>query len=83
MRKITQQAAQAFKSLTPFKSGNTEVKADPVMKIAFLVLHGHVIAEKQNDLLFIDSCGYRTNTTKERPRWRRHKPEQAPMVFKW
>jgi hypothetical protein len=65
MRKITQDAAQAFQNGTPFKSGNTEIKTG-LNGDVFMFLHGHCIADKLDNVLTIDACGYLTATTKDR-----------------
>ena len=46
MRKITQDAIQAFTNRTNFKQGNTEVKAmvNGQGFLTFLLLHGNIIA---------------------------------------
>ena len=73
MRKITQDAIQAFTNRTNFKRGNTQVKTLFVQNqeeeglMSFLLLHGNLIARSDLDgNLFICNCGYRTVTTKER-----------------
>jgi hypothetical protein len=67
MRKITQQAAQAFKNANKFKKDNTEVEILP--NVTILKLYGYYIAYLYNDperTLSITNAGYFTNTTKER-----------------
>ena len=69
MRKITQDAIQAFRNRTNFKRGNTQVKAmvEGQGFLTFLLLHGNVIAHE--DLfgnLFICTCGWQSAITKER-----------------
>ena len=68
MRKITYKAIVAFEQNRPFTSGNTAVKVDDKCGVpeTGLYLHGHKIAYKLNGTLFIDACGWLTNTTKER-----------------
>jgi imidazoleglycerol phosphate synthase glutamine amidotransferase subunit HisH len=65
MRKITQDAINAFYNLQPFARDNTMVQilnnGEPD-----LMLHGHTIATMQDNQLFISSCGWNTTTTKER-----------------
>jgi len=72
MRKITEQAVNAFKAGGNFKGSNTivETRQDET----FLYLHGNMIAhsytvkEKEGEVqkLFISTCGWESNTTKER-----------------
>lgn len=69
MRKITREAYSAFCSFQSFKKDNTEVfinRFTPHGDIRQLILHGHIIAEHNDEGLFIDSCGWNTNTTRER-----------------
>ena len=74
MRKITKEAIYAFDNNLYFKKSNTEVRI-----LAFensipchigLFLHGNMIAEKHTNKrvnkLRISTCGWNTNTTKER-----------------
>lgn len=64
MRKITQQAISAFTNKRAFRSGNTEVRINENTE---LILHGHVIAKYiEGEGLFINLCGWNTNTTRER-----------------
>jgi hypothetical protein len=67
MRKITEQATEAFNNAEPFKKANTEVKVLP--NVTVLLLHGNEIAFKYNNpkkTLSITNCGWKTNTTRER-----------------
>lgn len=67
MRKITEQAIEAFNNANPFKRANMEVEVLP--NVTVMKLHGNKIAYQYNDpqrTLSIDACGYKTNTTKER-----------------
>jgi len=64
MRKITQNAIKAFIEKKSFKSGNTEVR-DNNIKTEFY-LHGNLIAYKNKKGFYISSCGWETNTTRER-----------------
>ena len=67
MRTITKKAVVKFLNAEPFNSGNTSVKIFP--NVSVLVLFGNEIAYKYNNLektLAITTCGYKTNTTKER-----------------
>ena len=73
MRKITQQAIAAFESFKDFKSGNTKVEAFNMedFKMAKLFLHNNCIAElvehtNGKKTLVLNSCGWKTTTTKER-----------------
>ena len=71
MRKITEDAIRAFRNNKHFKRDNTQVicvkQSWKILENRRLVLHGHIIAEMDNNgNLFIDSCGYMTVTTKER-----------------
>lgn len=64
MRKITQEAVQAFKSNQNFRKSNTEVKVQK--DITKLSLFGNTIAVKDNRGIKVTNCGWQTNTTKER-----------------
>ena len=66
MRKITQQASEAFLAMRPFKAGNTRVVVNDACCYAELLLHGNVIARNTGGLISITNAGWRTNTTKER-----------------
>lgn len=66
MRKITKEAVSAFWDGVSFNKDNTSVV--PCFEGATLSLHGNNIASysKYDGKLFISSCGWLTNTTKER-----------------
>lgn len=69
MRKITQEAIEAFYNNTSFNKDNTEVKAynNGIHKgEVYLFLHGNIIAKKHKGILSITNSGWQTNTTKER-----------------
>ena len=65
MRKITSEAQYAFLNRQNFKKGNTQVKQYDEVS-ASLYLHGNEIAWMNSEGIFISTCGYFTNTTKER-----------------
>lgn len=61
MRQITKEAVDAFLNGFYYKKSNMEVTCGE------MYLHGHKIAWFDiNERLWIDNCGYETNTTKER-----------------
>jgi len=61
MRKITEQTVNAFKWGTEFSSSNTRTDGKSIW------LHGNRIAWKDSGGdLWIDSCGWNSNTTRER-----------------
>ena len=67
MRTITQQSINAFNNAKRFKKANMEVEVLP--NVTILKLHNNAIAYRYNDperTLTIDSCGWFSNTTKER-----------------
>ncbi len=67
MRKITEESVNAFMNAERFKKANMEVEVLP--NVSILKLHGNSIAYRYNDperTLTIDSCGWFSNTTKER-----------------
>ena len=65
MKKITQQAVNAFNQSNNFKSGATEVHTR--IGGTELVLHSHTIARNiDGEGLSINLCGWNTNTTRER-----------------
>lgn len=64
MRKITSAAVHAFNNQQNFKLGNTTVTHDN--GVTKLLLHNHIIAESDGNYLSIDSCGWKSATTKER-----------------
>lgn len=65
MRKITQGAYNAWKNKTPFKKANTRVDVD-FDRECTLYLHGNCIAKEVDGELFVNHCGWTTNTTRER-----------------
>ena len=70
MRKISELARNAFYNNEHFKKDNTEVIIEvyPDYKTTKLYLHGKCIAKRDNinNKLYVNHCGYTTNTTKER-----------------
>lgn len=65
MRKIDEQAKNAFMNRKRFKSSNTEVVV--IDDLPHLYLHNNMIAkvDNNNDLL-INHCGWETRTTRSR-----------------
>ena len=68
MRQITRDAVRAFNNNQSFKRDNTEIRIIQGEKNTKtqMRLHNNVIAEKTPNGLFVCSCGWRSNTTKER-----------------
>ena len=68
MRKITQQAINAFMNDFTFNNSNTQVTigTNKEGKHTILYLFGNEIVHKINGQISISNCGYFTNTTKER-----------------
>ena len=67
MKKVTQQATNAFLTAKNFKQGNTVVEVLP--NVTVLKLHDNEIAYLYNDpdrTLSITNCGWFSNNTKER-----------------
>ena len=64
MRNITEQTVSAFYDGVNFKKDNTRVENRNGE--IFLYLHNNMIAHLQGVELFISTCGWETNTTKER-----------------
>ena len=67
MKKITQQAVEAFNNSKKFKKSNMEVEV--LQNVTVLKLFGNEIAYRYNDpnrTLSITAAGWMTNTTKER-----------------
>lgn len=60
MRKITREIIRAFNAGESLRLSNTETDGQSIR------LHGNLIAWKNANGLFIDSCGWNTNTTRER-----------------
>lgn len=60
MRQTTKKAVEALLKNLSYKGENTVVRQGK------MYLHGNLIAEKINNNLFIDTCGWLSNTTKER-----------------
>ena len=58
MRKITLESATALKHKQHYKKGNMLVVGGHYQ------LHGNEIVELANNRLFLNNCGYYTNTTK-------------------
>ena len=69
MRKITKQMLNAYLNEKPFKSANTEVIIETrqdIGKVIIITLHGFLIAQKEDGILYINNAGWFTNVTKER-----------------
>lgn len=66
MRKITQEAVNAFANNKAFKKQNMEVRVENKPAQTCLKLHGNTIAKKVDGALFITNAGWLSNTTKER-----------------
>ena len=64
MKKITEQAANAFHNSRDFRSGNTQVNRR--IGGVELTLHSNIIAKNIGEGLHINLCGWNTNTTRER-----------------
>ena len=67
MRKITEEAVNAFNNSLPFKKASMEVEVLP--NVTIMKLHGNEIAYRYNDperTLSITHCGWPTRTTKDR-----------------
>tara|TARA_R110000787_G_scaffold20623_2_gene61399 strand:- start:1424 stop:1720 length:297 start_codon:yes stop_codon:yes gene_type:complete len=67
MRKITEQATEAFNNTRSFNKQNMEIEVLP--NVTIMKLHGNPIAYRYNDpqrTLSIQNCGWASNTTKER-----------------
>ena len=67
MRKVTQNAVNAFINAQSFKEGNTKVEV--LANVTILKLHDNPIAYLYNDpekTLSITNAGWESNTTKER-----------------
>lgn len=60
MRKITSEIIKAFNAGESLRLSNTKTDGQSIW------LHGNLIAWKNDNGLFIDSCGWNTNTTRER-----------------
>lgn len=65
MRQITSEAVNAFISGRSFKKANMRVERFSQERF-FMYLHDNMIADRENNKLFITTCGWYTNTTKER-----------------
>jgi len=66
MRQITNDSVNAFLNGKNFKKGNMEVLHVEENEATYLYLHDNVIAKRLKGKLSISSCGWKTNTTKER-----------------
>ncbi len=66
MRKVTQNAVNAFMSQGTMSESNTMVSTN--IDETMMYLHGHHIAriDHESGVISINSCGWMTNTTKER-----------------
>ena len=64
MRKITEQAVQAFNNNQSFNNSNTSVEVN--CEGTFLMLFGNTIAGNDSEGFWISLAGYNTKTTKER-----------------
>lgn len=65
MRRITQEAFNAFKGRRSFRKSNTRVKID-TNNNAYMYLFGNLIAKTENGDTLINHCGYITPTTRDR-----------------
>ena len=72
MRKITEQATEAFNNAEKFKKDNMLVTVDRInggkgrVNSIRMYLYNNLIAHNLDGDLHITNCGYFTNTTKER-----------------
>lgn len=66
MRDITIESTNALKECRQFSKGNMQIEVTARQSI--MKLHGHPIAilDRQFNMLYLDDCGWRNNTTKER-----------------
>lgn len=64
MRQTTQNVNNAFANDKAFKSGHDQVVINE--NSIDLLYRGNLIAYKTKGKLFITTCGYKTNTTKDR-----------------
>lgn len=64
MRLITKEMVQAIKYRENFRKGNTTVEI--FNGTAFVYLFGNNIAQVSEKDIFISTCGWETNTTRER-----------------
>ena len=69
MKKITEQATNAFYWKQNKTLGNTKIEYNKEKDIVYLYLHGNKIVQKEGGNLFISSCWWNTTTTKERLNW--------------
>jgi len=65
MRKITQEACNAFENDQNYKKSNTKVYALDDVHVE-MILHGNLIAYSSPKGIFISNGGWSSNTTKER-----------------
>jgi hypothetical protein len=64
MKKIDREASSAFINKRRFKSKNTQVKIEN--NEAYMYLFGNLIARTKNNELFVNHCGWKTITTRNR-----------------
>lgn len=64
MRKVSREAAYAFRNNIRYSSNNTKVKVYDAE--THLVLHGNIIAKKIGENIYINHCGWETVTTRDR-----------------
>lgn len=64
MKKVTQNATNAFHRSSEGKFGNTRIEVENGVTKMFL--HGNLIAKSSAEGTFITNAGYSTNVTKER-----------------
>lgn len=86
MRKITEQAVNAFLGNRNFKLSNMEVFIN--YDVTLMLLHGNVIAQinKATGNISLNHCGWQTNTTKERLNGlldKLNKPRIYQKAFVW
>jgi hypothetical protein len=66
MRNVDKKAAEAFVYGYAFSNNNTKVVSKQNGDIALLYIFGNKIAERIGSDLFIDSCEWTSNTTRNR-----------------
>lgn len=66
MRKITQDAVNAFKNREGFNRDNTRVSVDPITACVHLELFGNLIAEGYGRTVAVTLAGFNTRTTRDR-----------------
>jgi hypothetical protein len=66
MRKIEREMVEAIKARKNYSNDNTKVTVSSDGKVTKVELYGQRIASIEDNVLYLDDCGFQTKTTKSR-----------------